>query len=201
MIKKAVWTILFLTLSNHSLGASSDDFFSNTTSVDRLSTGADGSCPGCPGFNPERVIGHARTDPDGTGPIRIETEHDALTSEQINPIATVDNDGVSVRFGDSRMIPFPPVRAISSSPDSSMTLRRSGRSAVCRGRRADLITIKVSSLTILHRFRHDRQRHRRGLSCRRSGRSLSCKWAELPVGRGAAATRPHGRVDAIGDLA
>lgn len=36
IVKKAVWTILFLTLSNHSLGASSDDFFSSTT---RLSLG------------------------------------------------------------------------------------------------------------------------------------------------------------------
>lgn len=71
IMKKAAWTILFLIFSNHNLEASSDDFFSNTTSVDRLSTGADGSCPGCPGFNPDRVIRHAGTDPDGAGPIQF----------------------------------------------------------------------------------------------------------------------------------
>lgn len=46
-----------------------EDFFSNTQGVDRLSTGSAGACPNCPGFNPDRLIRHSGTDPDGAGPI------------------------------------------------------------------------------------------------------------------------------------
>ncbi|TAK02205.1 MAG: hypothetical protein EPO39_13575 [Candidatus Manganitrophaceae bacterium] len=45
------------------------DFFSNTQGIDRLSTGSTGSCPNCPGFNPDRLIRHSGIDPDGSGPI------------------------------------------------------------------------------------------------------------------------------------
>lgn len=50
-------------------GAQTPDFFSNTQGIDRLSTGSAGACPNCPGFNPDRLIRHSGTDPDGAGPI------------------------------------------------------------------------------------------------------------------------------------
>ncbi len=49
--------------------AQTQDFFSNTQGIDRLSTGTGGSCPNCPGFNPDKLIRHSGTDPDGAGPI------------------------------------------------------------------------------------------------------------------------------------
>lgn len=49
--------------------AQTGDFFSNTQGIDRLSTGSAGACPNCPGFNPDRLIRHSGTDPDGAGPI------------------------------------------------------------------------------------------------------------------------------------
>lgn len=48
--------------------AQTNDFFSNTQGIDRLSTGSSGSCPRCPGFNPDRLIRHSGIDPDGSGP-------------------------------------------------------------------------------------------------------------------------------------
>jgi hypothetical protein len=45
--------------------AQSNDFFSHTQGTDRLSTGTGGSCPNCPGFNPDQLIRHAGADPGG----------------------------------------------------------------------------------------------------------------------------------------
>ncbi len=50
-------------------GAQADDFFTNTQGVDQLSTGSGGACPTCPGFNPDLLIRHSGSDPDGAGPI------------------------------------------------------------------------------------------------------------------------------------
>ncbi len=45
------------------------NFFTNSQSVDQLSSGVAGACPNCPGFNPDFLIRHSGIDPDGAGPI------------------------------------------------------------------------------------------------------------------------------------
>jgi len=49
--------------------AQASDFFTNTQGIDSLSTGSGGACPTCPGFNPDLLIRHSGSDPDGAGPI------------------------------------------------------------------------------------------------------------------------------------
>ncbi|MBN4054450.1 hypothetical protein JYT87_01940 [Nitrospira defluvii] len=60
---------LILSFAPSEAGSQTTDFFTNTQGVDSLSTGASGACPTCPGFNPDFLIRHSGTDPDGAGPI------------------------------------------------------------------------------------------------------------------------------------
>lgn len=64
-----IYLSLLLLLHPLSAWGQSQDFFSNTQGIDRLSTGSAGACPNCPGFNPDRLIRHSGIDPDGSGPI------------------------------------------------------------------------------------------------------------------------------------
>lgn len=68
-VARFVYLSLFLVLYPLSAWGQSQDFFSNTQSIDRLSTGSAGACPNCPGFNPDSLIRHSGIDPDGNGPI------------------------------------------------------------------------------------------------------------------------------------
>ncbi|MFQ5598149.1 MAG: hypothetical protein ACE5GK_08865 [Nitrospiria bacterium] len=93
--------LLILSLSLTNAWSQTTDFFTNTQGIDRLSTGSGGSCPTCPGFNPDFLIRHAGTDPDGAGPISfsqsISTTAPSLGGtptvffNQLGPGAVTDN--------------------------------------------------------------------------------------------------------------
>src|SRR3569832_967489 len=69
LLARFIYLSLLLMLYPLSAWGQSQDFFSNTQGIDRLSTGSAGACPRCPGFNPDSLIRHSGIDPDGSGPI------------------------------------------------------------------------------------------------------------------------------------
>lgn len=81
--------------------AQTTDFFSNTSSVDSLSTGSGGACPGCPGFNPSTLLLHSGTHPKPTDATiafslvinGVDRTADALTPSfnRLGPGAITDN--------------------------------------------------------------------------------------------------------------
>jgi len=68
-VARLTYLFLFLVFCPLSAWGQTQDFFSSTQSIDRLSTGSAGACPRCPGFNPDSLIRHSGIDPDGSGPI------------------------------------------------------------------------------------------------------------------------------------
>lgn len=96
----ALW-LLISAFSGAVSYAQTTDFFSNTTSVDSLSTGSGGACPGCPGFNPSTLLLHAGTHPKPTDATiafslvinGVDHTADALTPSfnRLGPGAITDN--------------------------------------------------------------------------------------------------------------
>jgi len=64
VVRLAFALFIFVLLFPLNGWSQTSDFFSNTQSVDKLSTGGAGACPNCPGFNPDTLIKHSGTDPD-----------------------------------------------------------------------------------------------------------------------------------------